>query len=534
MAGGAFDLGAMDPPPRDLESLFFCEEEEAEALARAKLNAASRSVLKSRAFHSISKHTDAVGSSIDFVDLTDESNKSTVSSDLGANRQPDSQLGVGAASPTFRSGLAPWLGPESEWGGNVNFFLRLHVELVRFVDYVSLTPGERTGRKAFLKSLSTLTTQLFGPTSTVVPFGSWVTGLGWSQSDLDVSVEGVPGCETSEGTVDQLRVIANELLKQQLVTKLEIRRSARVPLLRVTVNLSNLSVEKTRGAADVHAGSHHAGAPQPFEVDIILNTGDPLGTSDFIRLNGTRVYPQMRPLVILLKAFLSERGLGDTHSGGVGSYLLSCLVLGFLQQHEISRDAKKWQHTSLGHLLYDLLFFLTREWDTGRYAMSVLRPIGEVRRTGSRYASDSDLVSFERESEKSDRMSEKPSDRGSEKLSEVNGHDGCVLPIHGRRVSPLIARNAVSFDISNTALGGPGGGSNSSSGESLCVQSPLEPATDIGAKAFQWRAVKTALTQARFALADNLRSFFGNKGGRERNASLLVPSLIAHNPRRKR
>lgn len=43
-------------------------------------------------------------------------------------------------------------------------------------------------------------------------------------------------------------------------------------------------------------------------------------------------YPELKPLILILKAFLKSRDLNETYSGGVGSFLLTMLVASYLQR----------------------------------------------------------------------------------------------------------------------------------------------------------------------------------------------------------
>ena len=43
-------------------------------------------------------------------------------------------------------------------------------------------------------------------------------------------------------------------------------------------------------------------------------------------------YPELRPLILILKAFLKSRQLNETYHGGVGSFLLTMLVTSYLQR----------------------------------------------------------------------------------------------------------------------------------------------------------------------------------------------------------
>lgn len=65
-------------------------------------------------------------------------------------------------------------------------------------------------------------------------------------------------------------------------------------------------------------------------------------------------YPPLKPLALVIKAFLRERKLNETYKGGVGSFLLVILVVAFLQfeRKELEDDFYK---KTLGELL--ILFF---------------------------------------------------------------------------------------------------------------------------------------------------------------------------------
>ena len=41
-------------------------------------------------------------------------------------------------------------------------------------------------------------------------------------------------------------------------------------------------------------------------------------------------YPELKPLMIVLKAFLKSRSLNETYSGGISSFLLTMLATSYL------------------------------------------------------------------------------------------------------------------------------------------------------------------------------------------------------------
>jgi len=53
-------------------------------------------------------------------------------------------------------------------------------------------------------------------------------------------------------------------------------------------------------------------------------------------LKALKEYPEIKALYLTLKFFLKIRNLNDTYSGGIGSYLLFCMILTYLR--EIRKD----------------------------------------------------------------------------------------------------------------------------------------------------------------------------------------------------
>ena len=43
-------------------------------------------------------------------------------------------------------------------------------------------------------------------------------------------------------------------------------------------------------------------------------------------------FPAVRPLVLLFKYFLAQRGLNDTYTGGVGSFMITLMVVHVVMQ----------------------------------------------------------------------------------------------------------------------------------------------------------------------------------------------------------
>jgi len=298
--------------------VFADKEEDLRVAEQTRRNMAMREKLSKRAKTSLSTTEDIFKAEPGFVgiDVIDPANETT---------RPVN--------------LAPWHNRTKPMHFE-NAFLAYHEELIQLSKWLSFTPDEERARLDFLARIRTTLSSLW-PEAYLVVFGSSFTELALPSSDIDVAVMNLP---QGQSTGECLRILADRLLETEQVSFVEIRDKARIPLLVLKDKI------------------------QPsIEVDITINTENPLGTSRFIMDQAINRYPQFKPLVLFLKCFILQRSLHDTYFGGVGSYLLSCMVLAFLQQHRTLQDG-----LSLGHLLFDFFSFYGREFNSSRDGLSVV------------------------------------------------------------------------------------------------------------------------------------------------------------------
>ena len=83
-----------------------------------------------------------------------------------------------------------------------------------------------------------------------------------------------------------------------------------------------------------------------------------------------KIYPEIRHLIFILKIFLRQRDLNNTYMGGVGSFLLFCLVLAFLRHYKRElieqRGAEELKSVVLSEYLLKLLEFYGVTFDSAR------------------------------------------------------------------------------------------------------------------------------------------------------------------------
>uniref|UniRef100_M4B1R5 Uncharacterized protein n=1 Tax=Hyaloperonospora arabidopsidis (strain Emoy2) TaxID=559515 RepID=M4B1R5_HYAAE len=251
------------------------------------------------------------------------------------------EIEAAAATSVVTLDVRPWMVQEKERCGTPNVYARLHEEIMDFVRFVSPTEQERWSREELIQEMQEIVKELW-PGATVETFGSHYTQMFLPQSDIDMVLFGVPG-----GT-EPLFKLAQCLEEKDLVSYLEVIHKARIPI-----------VKMVHKASDIH-------------VDVSFNVAGGLATGDLVK-HFMRVYPSFRPLTLVLKYFMAQRGLNETYSGGVGSFLLQLMVVSFLQHNGRALGAKHDdpRFNNLGQLLVGFFTLYGRDFNYTDLGISV-------------------------------------------------------------------------------------------------------------------------------------------------------------------
>ncbi len=267
----------------------------------------------------------------------------------------------GDVSPTLLTECpAPWMAFEKEIG-RAPPLIRLHNEILTFCDYIRPTDQEIDSRKRLVEELRVFITSIW-PGCSVHVFGSQMTDILTPTSDLDIAVLDVT-CDCEEST-DLLHILAAKFRDSGTVTYVEAIVNAKIPIIKLD-----------------HAETK-------ISVDICINNDSGLRTGELIR-EYVETYPPLKPLTIVLKTFLAQRRLNETYNGGVGSFVLSCLVVSFLQMKQrISLACKSVPNWNLGSLLLEFLQLYGIQFNSvitgisivngGEYFPKMKRKAGEV------------------------------------------------------------------------------------------------------------------------------------------------------------
>ena len=92
-----------------------------------------------------------------------------------------------------------------------------------------------------------------------------------------------------------------------------------------------------------------------FQIDISINQFSGLVSSDIINgfQRGMQCPIAIRSLVLILKLYLSQRGMNEVYTGGLGSYSIVCLAISFLQMHPKIRRGEIDPTRNLGVLVME-------------------------------------------------------------------------------------------------------------------------------------------------------------------------------------
>ena len=134
-----------------------------------------------------------------------------------------------------------------------------------------------------------------------------------------------------------LHALANALKRNKITSHVTIVAKARVPIVKFVTTHGRLKV-------DVSINQESG----PFSGQII---------SGFLKdmapgVNGGES-KALRSLVMVTKAFLSQRGMNEVYTGGLGSYSVVCLAISFLQMHPKIRKGEIDPELNLGVLVIE-------------------------------------------------------------------------------------------------------------------------------------------------------------------------------------
>jgi len=269
---------------------------------------------------------------------------------------------------------------------------KLHDEILAFRDVVAPSSTERAAREDAFRTLERAAKSCW-PRCEAKVFGSALTKLELPSSDVDVVVFGAPVDKGSGGVAKRLRTLASALedlgaiaprcvILRPFVRHRRGVRGGRVPVggeyAGTPSTRRRRHRERARRSLEVVESARiplvkYVDAASGTAVDVSFDVESGLRTGKLVR-SYMDAMPPLRPLVLVLKFFLAQRGLNETFTGGVGSYMLQLMVVSFLQQrHRTDRATGLVSPQNLGSLLLEFFELYGRDLNPTITGISVRR-----------------------------------------------------------------------------------------------------------------------------------------------------------------
>mmetsp|Transcript_16904 Transcript_16904/g.54676 ORF Transcript_16904/g.54676 Transcript_16904/m.54676 type:complete len:1495 (-) Transcript_16904:464-4948(-) len=269
----------------------------------------------------------------------------------------------------------------------------LDVSIHAFVHAVELQTQSQDSYRLHVQALCKRAVQMLWPRSSVELVGSFASSLALPSSGLDLVIylhrielrrmaEG-PGADQRllcpiDEDADQLRPMPlghespghpgsmpspSSGWQQQLSCRLAQEKWVVSDSIRVTAHAAIPVLSLI--AAPEEDTPHQDSVACPVRVDIQLEDPNHCGHRSKAMISWLlSAFPHARPVTLVLKQWLMERTYGMSHTGGLCSYGLLLMVIGFLQHHQAASPAEA---------LVGCLNFYGRRFDAREYGVSVAR-----------------------------------------------------------------------------------------------------------------------------------------------------------------
>ena len=250
----------------------------------------------------------------------------------------------------FEEDFYPWIKPDSICH-KLHGMLKLHYEILDFYDFIQLNKEEKELRENTFNDIKNIIEKNFKEYNCKL-YGSFRTGLSLPDSDIDILI--LPKDEKKTDNIEseilhkKLKEIYNILAMKDLFSQLELIK-AKVPIIRCIYKETNV------------------------QIDISLFRKDGvLAVETIEKIN--KVYPEIKPLMLLIKYALKQRQLNKIYKGGVSSFIIFSLIFYYLSDFKKKKSIGNKESNkiiTLGDLLLGFLSFYGYEFKYDKYKISI-------------------------------------------------------------------------------------------------------------------------------------------------------------------
>jgi len=243
------------------------------------------------------------------------------------------------------------------------FLGALHEEILNFAARMTPTELEQGIRYSVLERVQAAAQMEF-PECSVAVFGSTFTGLALPMSDIDLLCKGWGGEEPVSHS--QMEFFAKTMIKYGIATEenLDVISTAQVPIVKFKDSRTQIS------------------------VDVCFNQTTALDTAKLVKAM-CKKFGAFLPLALFLKFYHHSRSLNETFSGGIGSFMLSCMLASMFQSHESRSNSKfnkgLFSECSVGSWLIEFFHYYGYDFNYSKVVISVAFPEGFQSKTSSQF-----------------------------------------------------------------------------------------------------------------------------------------------------
>ena len=244
----------------------------------------------------------------------------------------------------------PWIKPNSKCH-SLKGMLKLHYEILDFYKFIQLTDTEIKLRNKTFNEIKDVI-ELNFPNYKCSLYGSFITGLSLPNSDIDILITRKDEEKEKINLQKNLLDIYTILKQKNIFTDLEMI-NAKVPII------TGLYI-----STKIH-------------VDISLFKKNGVDAAEIIN-KIIAIYPEIRPLMLLIKYVIRQRNLNQIYTGGISSFIIFTLLYYYIAdsrkiiESEISNNnGEKERLLTLGHLLVGFFNFYAFEFKYEKFGISI-------------------------------------------------------------------------------------------------------------------------------------------------------------------
>ena len=246
----------------------------------------------------------------------------------------------------------PWIKPDSKCH-LTNGMLKLHYEILDFCDFIRLNDEEKNLREKTYNFIKTTIEGKYVEYSCIL-YGSFKTDLSLPDSDIDILIvlkEGKEEESQKNKILDEaLNKIYNLLNSTKAFSYLE-KINAKVPIIKCTYKETNINVDisffRKNGFSAVKT------------IEKVIDC-----------------FPEIKPLMLVIKYTLRQRQLNEIFKGGVSSFIIFSLLYYYIADYRKKvlddiKKGKKETELTLGHFLVGFFNFYGFEFNYEKVGISI-------------------------------------------------------------------------------------------------------------------------------------------------------------------